>query len=64
MKMTIKADKRDNGYVMIAVGKDGTIEEPQEGKVHKTRKSVYAGAAIMYASPVWGYNPARHTIEV
>ena len=63
MKMTIKADKRDKGWVMIAVGRDGSTEEPQEGRIHRTRKSVYDDAEIMYDCSVWDYNPVRHTIE-
>mgnify|MGYP001578047391 FL=1 len=61
--MKIKAKKVDGGYIMICTGKK-TEEEPQEGKLHKTRHSVYADARIMYHSQAWDWRERNKTIKI
>jgi hypothetical protein len=49
MRAKIRADKTEDGYRMICIlPTTDVVEYPQEGKVHPTKASVYADAAIMY----------------
>jgi hypothetical protein len=65
MRAKIRAERIDGGYRMVAIRPDTDVAEyPQEGRVHRTRQSVYTDAAIMYSDPVWAYNASTHTIEI
>lgn len=64
MRMKIKAEKKDNGYQMIAEDITGRKEYPQEGRLHPTKESVYKDAEKMYSNNVWDYNPNNRTIKI
>lgn len=64
MKAKIKTERTDEGYVMIAVLPNGEIEYPQEGRPHKTRKSVFIDAEKMHSCGTWEYDAVKHTIKI
>jgi len=63
MRAKISTEKTSDGYVMIAWLPSGETEYPQEGKTHKTKKSVYRDAEAMYSCGTWEYDPIKHTIK-
>ena len=64
MRAKIRAKKVENGWVMVCILPDGTIETPQEGRTHSTRKSVYNDARHMYPPNPWDWRESDKSIKI
>ena len=61
MRVKIRAQKVPDGYTMIAL--TTPVEYPQEGRVHKTKKSVYIDARAMYNNATWDWRESDRSIR-
>jgi len=49
----IQIVERHGNYVIQAILPDGTVEYPQEGYIHNTKKSAKVAIKAMYGGKVW-----------